>query len=74
MSIKVVEIYSGNRYVRVACKHFRKTKNVGSKERAMEVSRKLTTALEIYGFDALKMVENGSEPAVKPVPAPGLIA
>jgi hypothetical protein len=74
MSIKVAEIYSGSWCVRVVCKHFRKTKNIGSKEQAMEVSRKLTTALDIYGFDALKMVENGSEPAVKPVPAPGLTA
>jgi hypothetical protein len=34
----------------------------------MEVGRKLTTALELYGFDALKMFENsGAESEVKPV-------
>ncbi|MBN2319316.1 MAG: site-specific integrase [Acidobacteria bacterium] len=34
----------------------------------MEVSRKLTTALELYGFDALKMFyQDAGEPAPKPV-------
>jgi integrase len=66
MSVKVVEIYPGSWYVRVAYKHFRKTKHIGSKERATEVSRKLTTALELYGFDALKMFDQDArEPAIK---------
>ncbi len=68
MSVKVVEMYPGSWYIRVVYKHFRKTNQIGSKERAVEVSRKLTTALELYGFDALKMFEDRSEPPVKPAP------
>jgi len=68
MSVKVVEMYPGSWYIRVVYKHFRKTKQIGSKERAVEVSRKLTTALELYGFDALKMFEDSAEPPVKPAP------
>lgn len=68
MGVKVVEMYPGSWYVRVVYNHFRKTKHIGSKERALEVSRKLTTALELYGFDALKMFEDSSaEAAPKPV-------
>jgi integrase len=70
MSVKVVEMYPGSWYIRVVYKHFRKTKQIGSKERAVEVSRKLATALELYGFDALKMFEDSSEPPVKPAPIP----
>jgi hypothetical protein len=70
MSVKVVEMYPGSWYIRVVYKHFRKTKQIGSKERAVEVSRKLATALELYGFDALKMFEDSSEPPVKPAPVP----
>jgi integrase len=69
MSVKVIEIYPGKWYVRVVYKHFRKTKRIGSRERAMEVGRKLTTALELYGFDAWKMFKDGAEPAVKSGPA-----
>jgi integrase len=66
MGVKVVEMYPDKWYVRVVYNHFRKTKHIGSKERALEVSRKLTTALELYGFDALKMFEDSTtEPAVK---------
>lgn len=53
MGVKVVEMYPGKWYVRVVYNHFRKTKQIGSKERALEVSRKLTTTLELYGFDVL---------------------
>ncbi|MEJ2109068.1 MAG: site-specific integrase [Acidobacteriota bacterium] len=67
MGVKVIEIYPGKWYVRVVHNHFRKTKHIGSKERAMEVGRKLTTALELYGFDALNMFEDSAtEPATKP--------
>ena len=66
MGVKAVEMYPGKWYVRVVYNHFRKTKQIGSKERALEVSRKLTTALELYGFDALKMFEDSAEPAAKP--------
>ena len=68
MGVKVVEMYPGRWYVRVVYNRFRKTKHIGSRERALEVGRKLTTALELYGFDALKMFENSSaESEVKPV-------
>jgi integrase len=60
MGVKVVEMYPGKWYVRVVYNHFRKTKHIGSKERAQEVSRKLSTALELYGFDALKIFEDTS--------------
>ena len=69
MSVKVVEIYPGKWYVRVVYNKFRKTKCIGSKERAIEVSRKLTTAFELYGLDAWKMFKDGSGPAVKSAPA-----
>jgi hypothetical protein len=39
MSVKVVEMYPGSWYIRVVYNHFRKTKQIGSKERAVEVSR-----------------------------------
>jgi integrase len=68
MSVKVVEMYPDSWYIRVVYKHFRKTKCIGSKERALEIGRKLTTALELYGFDALKMFGNDGEPAAKPAP------
>jgi hypothetical protein len=58
MGVKVVEMCPGKWYVRVVYNHFRKTKQIGSKERALEVSRKLTTALELYGFDALNRRSN----------------
>ena len=65
MSVKVVEIYPGKWYVRVVYRHFRKTQRIGSKERALEVARRLTTAFELYGLDAWKMFRDGGEPAVK---------
>jgi len=66
MSVKVVEMYHGRWYVRVVNRHFRKTKHIGFRERAMEVSRKLPPALELYGFNALKMFETKQEqPAVQ---------
>jgi integrase len=68
MGIKVFEEYAGRWYIRVVFQGYRKTKCIGSKERALEVRRKLTTALELYGFDALKMFDqDAKEPAPKPV-------
>jgi hypothetical protein len=32
MSVKVVEMYPGSWYIRVVYKHFRKTKQIGSKD------------------------------------------
>ena len=72
MSVKVIELYPGSWYIRVVYKHFRKTKQIGSKERAVEVGRKLATALELYGFDALKMFEDGTEPPARPAPVPAV--
>ena len=67
MGVKVVQMYPGRWYVRVVYNHFRKTKHIGSKERAHEVGRRLTTALELYGSDALRMFENaGTEPVARP--------
>ena len=67
MGVKVVQMYPGRWYVRVVYNHFRKTKHIGSKERAHEVGRRLTTALELYGSDALRMFENdGTEAAARP--------
>ena len=68
MGVKVFEEYAGRWYIRVVYQGYRKTKCIGSRERAMEVSRKLTTALELYGFDALKIFDQDArEPAPKPV-------
>ena len=68
MGVKVFEEYAGRWYIRVVHQGYRKTKCIGSKESALEVSRKLTTALELYGFDALKMFEDSStEAAARPV-------
>ena len=74
MGVKVVEIYPNKWYVRVVYKNFRKTKRIGSKERAIEVSRKLTTALELYGLDAWKMFQDGSDLPVKSKPVLPTIA
>jgi len=64
MRIKVFEEYEGRWYIRVVFNGYRKTNCIGSKERALEVPRKLTTALELYGFDALKMFDqDATEPA-----------
>ena len=68
MGVKVVEMYPGRWYVRVVYNRFRKTKHIGSKERAMEVGRKLTTALELYGLDAWKMFQDGGDLPVKSKP------
>ncbi len=45
MGVKVREIYPGCWYLRITYQNIRKTKAVGSKERALELARKLTTAL-----------------------------
>jgi integrase len=64
MSVHVRQIYGGKWYLRITYKNIRKTKAVGSRERALELKKKLTTALELYGLDALKVLEEEKEQAV----------
>ena len=64
MAVKVREIYPGSWYLRISYRNIRKTKVVGSKDRALELARRLTTALELYGLDALKALEEDHERAI----------
>jgi integrase len=57
MSVHIREIYPGKWYLRISYQYIRKTKACDSKEKAIELKRKLTTALELYGIDALKIIE-----------------
>jgi integrase len=72
MGVQVRQIYDGSWYLRITFRGIRKTKAVGSKERAFELARKLTTALELYGLDALKVLEEDHDREIartaKPVP------
>jgi len=72
MSVKIREIYPGKWYLRIRNRNIRKTKAPGSKQRAAELARKLTTALDLYGLDALKILEEDREREIeragKPVP------
>jgi len=73
MGVQVREIYPGSWYLRITYRGTRVTKAVGSKDRAMELKKKLTTALELYGSDAFRIVDEEnretvrrSEPAIIP--------
>ena len=57
MGVHIREIYPGRWYFRITYKKIRKTKAAGSKERAVDLKKKLTTALELYGLDAFKVIE-----------------
>ena len=57
MGVHIREIYPGKWYLRITYKNIRKTKAAGSKERAIDLKKKLTTALELYGLDAFKVIE-----------------
>lgn len=71
MSVHVREIYPGKWYLRITYQNIRKTKAVASKERAIELKKKLTMALDIYGLDALRVIEEEKERvAIKPEPVP----
>jgi integrase len=70
MGVQVRQIYEGSWYLRITFQGIRKTKAVGSKERAFEVARKLTTALELYGLDALKVLEEDHESRIAPPEPP----
>ncbi len=72
MAVKVREIYPGKWYLRITYRNIRKTVAVGSKERATELARKLTTALDLYGFDALRIVEDDHESNIKPPQPPAI--
>ncbi len=70
MGVQVRQIYDGSWYLRITFRGIRKTKAVGSKGRAFELARKLTTALELYGLDALKVLEEDHEKEVAAAPKP----
>ena len=70
MSVKVREIYPGSWYPRISYQSIRKTKRIGTKERAVELQRKLTTALELYGIDALKIIEENHEKEIRKAEKP----
>jgi integrase len=61
MGVQVREIYPGSWYLRITYRNIRKTKAAGSKEQACELARRLTTALELYGLDALKVLDEDHE-------------
>jgi integrase len=65
MSVHVREIYPGKWYLRISYQYIRKTKACASKEKAIELKRKLTTALELYGMDALKIIEADHESEIR---------
>lgn len=61
MTVHVREIYPGKWYLRITYQNIRKTKACGSKESAMRLKKKLDTALELYGLDALRVIEEQKE-------------
>jgi len=65
MGVQVRQIYPGSWYLRITYQGIRKTKAVGSKQRAAELARKLRTALELYGLDALKVLEEDHESEIR---------
>jgi integrase len=69
MSVHVREIYPGKWYLRITYQNIRKTRACSSKERAIELKQKLMLALEIYGWDALRVIEETKEKeTIKPEP------
>jgi len=72
MSVKIREIYPGKWYLRITYRNIRKTKAVGSKKAAVELARKLTTALDLYGLDALKILEEDHESEIRRTEAPAV--
>jgi integrase len=61
MSVYVREIYPGKWYLRITYQNIRKTKACSSKQDATKLKRKLDMALELYGLDALKVIEEAKE-------------
>jgi integrase len=70
MGVQVRQIYPGSWYLRITYQGIRKTKAVGSKQRATELARKLNTALELYGLDALKVIEEDHESEIRKTEEP----
>jgi len=70
MGVQVRQIYKGKWYLRITYRGIRKTKAVGSKERATELARKLNTALDLYGLDALRVIEEDHEAKVRQIERP----
>jgi integrase len=65
MSVHIREIYPGKWYLRISYNYIRKTKACASKEKAIQLKKKLETALELYGMDALKILEADHESEIK---------
>jgi integrase len=65
MSVHIREIYPGKWYLRISYNYIRKTKACASKENAIQLKKKLETALELYGMDALKILEADRESEIK---------
>jgi len=61
MGVKIRELRPGKWYVVIDYRGIRKTKLVGSKERAEEVARALKSALEIHGPEAFQMLRSSAE-------------
>jgi hypothetical protein len=70
MGVQVRQIYPGKWYLRITYLGIRKTKAVGSKQRATELARKLNTALELYGLDELKVIEEDHESEIRKTEEP----
>jgi hypothetical protein len=54
MGVHIREIYPGKWYLRITYKNIRKTKAAGSKERAIDLKKKLTTALDMLDYSMIK--------------------
>ena len=54
MGVHIREIYPGRWYLRITYKNIRKTKAAGSKERAIDLKKKLTTALDMLDYSMIK--------------------
>jgi len=65
MGVHIREIYAGRWRLRIRYRNIRVTKAVGPKERAIELKKKLTTALELYGLDEFRVLEEEKEPTVE---------
>jgi len=72
MGVKVREIYPGKWYLRITYRNIRKTVAAGSKERAVELKRKLESALELFGLAALDVLEQDHESNIKPPQPPAI--
>ena len=65
MSVHVRQIYPGKWYLRITYRGIRMTKAVGSKDRAVELKKKLSTALALYGSDAFRIIDEENRETVR---------